>query len=266
MLQNLIVGPLGRALGLILLFSVFAMVGGGINSIFLQALDSGVVNSERVDRILAKSATVTSADDVDAVWGDHVDITEGASGEVSECKVGTLADNAAGTYFTPRGTEITVVAGATTATDAYVKNCAWSPPSPALNATGTGSLVQLIFSAMALGLPIGALISVVGFGSSFVEQTFGASKLMVAIGAVVVLVMAGSLLGVFVPFFDVAFRSLDGARYAMYETGIGSLAGVLGNFMGVTLAAGLIRLGWVLFGQYTGIGAGKSQQGMQGAL
>ncbi len=106
----------------------------------------------------------------------------------------------------------------------------------------------------------------VGFGSSFVEQTFGASKLMVAIGAVVVLVMAGSLLGVFVPFFDVAFRSLDGARYAMYETGIGSLAGVLGNFMGVTMAAGLVRLGWVLFGQYTGMGAGKREQGMQGAL
>ncbi len=121
MLQNLIVGPLGRALGLILLFSVFAMVGGGINSIFLQTLDSGVVSSERVDRILAKSATVTSADDVDAVWGDHVDITEGASGEVSECKVGTIADNAAGTYVTPRGTEITVVAGATTTTDAYVR-------------------------------------------------------------------------------------------------------------------------------------------------
>ena len=245
MLQNLIVGPLGRALGLILLFSVFAMVGGGINSIFLQTLDSGVVNSERVDRILAKSATVTSADDVDAVWGNHVDITEGASGEVSECKVGTIADNAAGTY---------------------VKNCTWSPPSPALNTPGTGVLVQLIFSAMALGLPIGALISVVGFGSSFVEQTFGASKLMVAIGAVVVLVMAGSLLGVFVPFFDVAFRSLDGARYAMYETGIGSLAGVLGNFMGVTMAAGLVRLGWVLFGQYTGQGGGKREQGMQGAL
>ena len=267
MLQNLIVGPLGRALGLILLFSVFAMTAGGVNSIFLQTQDSGVIGGERVDRVLAKSATVTSADAEDADWSDHVKITEGATGEVSSCQVGTIASNAAGRYFTPRGTEVEVVAGATTATDAYVSNCDWKEPSKALSAPGTGVLVELIFSAMALGLPIGALVSVVTFGSSFVSQATGASKLMVAIGAVVVLVMAGSLLGVFVPFFDVAFNSLDGARYAMYETGIGSLAGVLGNFMGVTLAAGLIHLGWTLFGQYTGIGAGgRREQGMSGAL
>ena len=68
MLQNLIVGPLGRALGLILLFSVFAMAGGGVNSIFLQTQDSGVIGGERVDRVLAKSATVTSADAEDADW------------------------------------------------------------------------------------------------------------------------------------------------------------------------------------------------------
>ena len=49
---NLIAGPIGRILGLILLLTVFSLGIGTINGWFLNSVDAGVVNNERFDRVV----------------------------------------------------------------------------------------------------------------------------------------------------------------------------------------------------------------------
>lgn len=119
---------------------------------------------------------------------------------------------------------------------------------------GLGGLVRLILSAAGLGLPIGAMIGLASFGSSFVQR-LGGSPLMGAIILTIRLLLVGSLVNTVTPFVDAAFDSLEGDRFTMCGEGIGSLSLVVGNVYGVILVGGLVYVAWQVIGQFRGGGS-----------
>ena len=105
----------------------------------------------------------------------------------------------------------------------------------------------LIFGAMGLGIPAGAIGFLAYFGAKIVRQNVGGSPMAVAIGATVAVVIIGAILPeIFEPLDDL-FIALDGNRYYVYSQGIGKLGGVLGNFLGISLVGGLVSLGVMLW-------------------
>ena len=75
----------------------------------------------------------------------------------------------------------------------------------------------------------------------------GGSVLAIAIGATVATVVVGAMLPeIFTP-LDKLFTVMQGVRYTVYNEGIGKLAGVLSNFFAISLLAGLVALGGMLW-------------------
>ena len=69
----------------------------------------------------------------------------------------------------------------------------------------------------------------------------------IAIGATVIVVLAGAILPeVFDP-LDRLYLSLDGQRFWVYSVGIGKLGPIIGNFMGIALLGGIVTLGMLLW-------------------
>ena len=132
----------------------------------------------------------------------------------------------------------------------------WYPASSTLSALAGGSLVQILFGAMGILLPAGALGFLGYYGAMVVKERIGGNTLSVAIGATLsVIIVAAILPEVFVP-LDLFYEGLQNPRYAMFQTGIGSLAQVLGNFFGIALVGGLISLGMILWQSSTREGQG----------
>ena len=115
-------------------------------------------------------------------------------------------------------------------------------------------------------MPIGALIGLASFGNAFVQK-MGLSPLMGAIVLVIGFLLIGTLLNVLTPFIDNAFNALDGNRFKMYDEGLGTLAGVIGNFFAVVLIGGLIYVAWNVINQFrnTGTGSGGNMFGLGGS-
>ena len=129
----------------------------------------------------------------------------------------------------------------------HIPSGEWKNASKSLTSLAGGSLVSLLFGAMAILLPAGALGFLGYFGATIVKQQIGGGTLAVAIGATVAVVIIGSILpSIFAP-LDALFIALDGNRYFIYSQGIGQLGSVLGNFLGISLIGGLITLGILLW-------------------
>ena len=64
MLQQIVMGPLSRTLGLIIIFAVFTLATGSVNGWYLLASPAGVVNNERFDRVALKGINNSA----DAAW------------------------------------------------------------------------------------------------------------------------------------------------------------------------------------------------------
>ena len=76
----------------------------------------------------------------------------------------------------------------------------------------------------------------------------------IAIGATVIVVLAGAILPeVFEP-LDKLYLSLDGQRFWVYSVGIGKLGPIIGNFMGIALLGGIVTLGMLLWKGHSGQG------------
>ena len=249
MLQNAIMSPLGRALGLVIIFAVYPLLTSSINSWYLQTTDACRVNSERVDVVS------TDVDD----WSGAVALQDNSG----KC-AGSTALTASTTYYTPSGRSV--------ASDASsdITGGVWTEKASFYDAGGLSGLVQLIMSAAGLGLPIAAMIGLASFGSSFAMK-MGGSPLIGAILLAIGLLLVGALLDTVTPFISVAFESLDGDRFIMYRQGIGALASVVGNFYGVVLVGGLIYVAWQVIGQFRGGGSSGgsnmfSGQGIAGRM
>ncbi len=197
---------------------------------------------------------MASTDSADETWAKATSNIRVSKGDSGICEIPTAA-TAADKHYTPKGTLLTFEA------KKNVPGDTWDTASRSLTALGSGSgggLVGLIFGAMALGIPAGAIGFLAYFGAKVVRQNIGGSPMAVAIGATVAVVIIGAILPeVFQP-LDNLFIALDGVRYYVLSQGIGKLGGVLGNFLGISLVGGLVSLGVMLWrgrhGSETGMG------------
>ena len=280
MLQQVVMGPLSRTLGLIIIFAVFTLSTGSVNGWYLLAEPACVVSEERFDRVVAKSAA-PNGDTADKAWQlvtngaedsaatipatlatDHTYILSNANPGCRLSSANAGATGIAQQVFTPLGTEITVGAY-TTSGPPMITGGEWAEAGSIFNAGGLSGLIKLILQAAGLGLPIGALIGLASFGNAFVTR-MGGSPLMGAIIMVIALLLVGTLLNVLTPFVNTVKYSLDNDRYVMYDEGIGTLATVISNFFAVVLVGGLIYVAWQVISQFRETGNDGSMFGDTG--
>lgn len=238
------IGNIGGLIGSVIALGIMAIilltfaptVAGDINGIFLQGKASCNLNGERFDKVVVYTGTKTADDAWYEATGVHT-LSEKAGG--TTC---TYTGIAAGTVYTPKGTSITIGASPTEITGSE-----WKEASKSVTALAGGSLALLILGAMAILLPAGAIGFLTYVGADMVRGYMGGSVLAIAIGATVTTVVVGAILPeIFTP-LDKLFVVMDGVRYTVYSEGIGKLAGVLSNFFAISLLAGLVALGAMLW-------------------
>ena len=245
-------GMIGAAISIavagIVLLTVAPGIVGDIDQIYLNGQNACQFNDERFTRVSATGTgtdgAFTAAETADAVWGAATAFTAVEVGS-SACSL-TISGGTSGTtsVYTPGG-QVLKASSATEQMPATVTRVA---SFQSLTALGGGSLVTLLFGAMAIMLPVGAIAFLGYMGGQLVQQNVGqGGGMAVAIAAAVgTAVVAAILPSVFQP-LDSFYQSLDGIRYAVYSTGIGRLGGVLGDFLAVALIAGIIVLGALLW-------------------
>ena len=279
---DLIRGPVGMVLGLIVWLVVFSLLIGAINGWYLQAVDAGVVSGERFDRVVVKGAH-TKADDAwvgvtgttnatervaDAGTNATVYTLAGTTAYLLEegetagtCRIGSIKGGAAsrrsisieaGTYFTPLGSEVYSEAASSdgdakeaniAAADIAISGCEWGEEGSVFNAGGLGGLVEIILQAAGLAPPIALLFALGTFGSSFMKN-MGSHPILAAVLTVILLLLVATLLNTFVPFLTAAFEAIDKNRFVMYDEGLGNLSVVVGNFYGVVVVASMMMIAW----------------------
>ena len=239
------VGNIGQLIGAVIALGITAIVlltfaptvAGDVDGIFAQGKNACVYQGERFTQVVT-----AGTNDPNTAWlkSGGGTLTKGAKDSASAaCIFGTLAED----VYTPKGTEI--AAGSLTL--GVLAGSTWAAPSDSVSALAGGSLVLLLLGAMAILLPAGALGFLAYTGSEMVRSYFGGSTLALAIGATVSVVVIGSILPeIFTP-LDNMFSVMNGHRFIVYSEGIGKLAGVLSNFFAISLIAGLVALGAMLW-------------------
>ena len=190
------------------------------------------------------------------------------------CRVGRLTGGTstnrditvnAVTYYTPIGTEVSspsaTGAGHTTAShisrraDVLIAGCEYKEAGSVLSAGGLGGLIEIILQAAGLAPPIGLLVSLGSFGSNFMSRVTGGSHPVIgAILAVITLLIVAVLFNVFVPFLNGAFDAIDRNRFVMYNEGLGNLAAVIGNFLGIIVVSSMLSVAWSAIKAFRGSG------------
>ena len=236
-LGKMVGGTVALAIAAIVLLTFAPQIAGDIDGISVQSKDHCVMNGERFNRVVEAANTVTNGTEAWNTASGHKRVSNNAG----ICKLTSVADKV---YFSPKGS---LVWTTSTAGDEDIAGSEWRGASKSLTALAGGSLVGLLFGAMAILLPAGALGFLGYLGAQLVQQNIGGGTLAVAIGATVAVVLVGSLLPeIFEPLDDL-YNALDGNRYQVYDEGIGKLGGILGNFLGISLIGGLITLGVMLW-------------------
>ena len=249
------VGNIGQLIGAVIALGITAIVlltfaptvAGDVDGIFAQGKNACVYQGERFTQVVT-----AGTNDPNTAWlkSGGGTLTKGAKDSASAaCIFGTLAED----VYTPKGTEI--AAGSLTL--GVLAGSTWAAPSDSVSALAGGSLVLLLLGAMAILLPAGALGFLAYTGSEMVRSYFGGSTLALAIGATVSVVVIGSILPeIFTP-LDNMFSVMNGHRFIVYSEGIGKLAGVLSNFFAISLIAGLVALGAMLWKSHSSEMEGK---------
>ena len=269
---DLIKGPVGRTLGLIVWMVVFSLFLGAINGWYLQASTACVVAGERFDRVVQKGAltaddtwanvtAVVAADATAAVQSGTLAymLAKPSSGTMCQTNVTSTATTTATAFYTPLGTEVS--AGASDATDPFTISGGSYEDAGAIFITGgLSGLVKILLQAGGLAPPLALLLALGSFGQSFMQKV-GAHPIMAAIAMAITLLLVATLLNTFVPFLEGAFLAIDSNRFAMYDEGLGSLSVVIGNFFGVVIVAGMMMIAWQMLKSMRGGDAiGGSQQ------
>lgn len=246
------IGNIGGLIGSVIALGIMAIilltfaptVAGDINGIFLQGKDTCEYQSERFNKVVLQG-TYTNADDA---WYESTTtsvIKKAASGTGCASE-GALAANTS--YYTPKGTVLPEITTSVTAgADLPASWGTWETASKSVEALAGGSLALLILGAMGILLPAGAIGFLTYVGADMVRGYMGGSVLAIAIGATVTTVVVGAILPEIFSPLDRLFIVMDGGRYLVYNEGIGKLAGVLSNFFAISLLAGLVALGAMLW-------------------
>ena len=242
----------GIGISAIILLTFAPNIVGDIDGFSLAGTDRCEFKGERfLWALLEQDATV----DGNGNWAAARNAgTSPATISAADCVKGAVAAETtmgltAGTYYTPKGTEFVVAAAAVNQPSGT-----WKTANASLTALSGGTIVLLIFSATAILVPAGAIGFLGYFGARFIASNIGGGVLSIAIGATVIVVLAGAILPeVFEP-LDTLYLSLDGTRFWVYSVGIGKLGPIIGNFMGIALLGGIVTLGMLLWKGHSGQG------------
>ena len=132
--------------------------------------------------------------------------------------------------------------------------------------TAQERLVTLLAVIAAIGMPIGAMTAIVFFGQAVISSGIsgqGASQVMVAIAAVVVILVSIQMFQQFAGFLGNAFDAVNGDRFVVFDETLGSLAETIAEFWGVLAFAGFINIASIVWRNYSG---NFSIGGTQGGL
>lgn len=279
-IKALILVPVTSTIVTIVWLALFSFGIGTINSLYLQNQAAGEIGSERLDRIVAKQSADQTADDR---WGLVTDLEDsGSSGSLvvhtaattqttsytiydsgtdDECAVSEFATTGvtAFTAYTPQGTEVTV------GTNGRVNSCDWEVASPVLTRGTLSGLIAMLLQVAGLGGPVMLIVAVGSIGGSIGSMAGGGSgwqAVLVAIGTVIALVVLVALFAEIVPFLSDAYLALTELRFAMFESGIGRVSVLIGDFLGVTAIGaigGAIWGAWSNWKRTSGGGSGYAQ-------
>ena len=260
-IQDILMGPIGRILGLMFLVSVFSIALGTVNGLFLQTQDACVLNHERFDRVVAQGGTpnaderwrqVTSS----ATLGAAVVPVTSASLLVKdgdECQISSTAITAATDLYTPLGTEVNVAAGGL-----VIAGGEWAAESGIFKGL-MGGVIGIILQACGLAGPVMLLVQLGSYAKSFMTAT-GMHPLLGIVIMLLVLLLVATLLNVFIPFLEGAVFAIDPNRFQMYDTGLGQLSVVVRSFYGVVLVSGVLMVIWSL---WNNVNSGNMLQGQR---
>ena len=254
---DLIRGPVGMVIGLVVWLIVFPLILGAVNGWYLQSVNAGVVSGERFDRVVPRAATDIKADErwaaVTAVSATGADvpvattaymITEGTGGT---CNIGDGTDvTAAQDWYTPLGTTVSSAAAS-----GEISGCKYSSAGGVFNAGGLSGLIEIILQAAGLAAPIALLFALGTFGTSFLKN-MGNHPILAAVLTVISFLLVATLLNTFIPFLSGAFEAIDPNRFVMYDQGLGNVASVIGNFFGVVVVSSIMMVAWQLVQQLRG--------------
>ena len=230
---SVIKGPVGFLVGLVIWLIVMPLILGAINGWYLLTVDACVIDSERVDRLIAKGTHANAEDAWEAATSTTVVNLAVGTGTPPAC----TATLTTGTYYTPSASPVEV------ATANTIPGGEWEPVSGLFTAGGLGSLIRLVLQAAGLAPPI-AIMAVLGsFGQSFVKR-MGGNPIIAAVVTVITLLLVATLLNSLVPFIASAFESIDPNRFAMFDGGLGNVSVIVRRFYGVVLVASLIMVAW----------------------
>ena len=222
----------------IVLLTFAPAVIGDIDGMHLQTEYACEVSGERFTKVVA-AGTSTANQQWKKTGG-------GAATPVTEAICTAVNTGGAAKFYTPKGTALVDKAAANVTAPTGLGGV-WDPPSESLVALGGGSLVTLLFGAMAILVPAGAIGFLAYTGAELANERLPLGLIGGAITAVVVVIVVGALLPqIFTPLDDL-YVVMDGHRYVVFSEGIGKLAGVLANFMGLSLVAGIVAIGALIF-------------------
>ena len=298
MSADLIRGPVGMLIGLVVWLIVFPMLLGGINGWYLQAQEAGVVSGERFDRVVLKGDHENPEDAWQAVTGLETNPTfnYGSTGldnardpadhgptenkglklvDDSGCKVyttNTVSTNnhfiKAATAYTPLGSEVSIPqlangteTGSASRREAKISGCTWEEAGEVFNSGGLSPLVEIILQAAGLAPPIALLFALGTFGTSFMRNV-GSHPILAAVLTAIAFLLLATLLNTFIPFVSDAFAAIDKNRFEMYNQGLGNVATVVGNFYGVVIVASIMSVAWQILQSLRG----RNTLSAQGAM
>ena len=225
----------------ILAFTLAPQVAGNISSIALEGKPEGYchTSNENLDRVIQGTPGAKAAD-IERAWNSadtHTDVVIRGG----ECGVTGLE----GAVYSPQG-KILMLGPNTTGTptpNAVISNGKWQPTREVLAAGALGGLIAILFGVMGILLPAGALGFVAYLGMQLARDNFGGTGMGVVIVALIGVVVLSSVFPQIIGPLDTFYQSMDGNRYYIFSTGIGSIASTLANFLGVVLIGGLIGIG-----------------------
>ena len=248
---DLIKGPVGQVIGLVVWLLVFPLILGAVNGWYLQSVSAGTVSGERFDRVV-----VRGTNDVEEAWKAVTAVEDGAVGSgvaldantaykvydsSGDCALGGLAATGvtAADAYTPLGSVLKVSAAG------KVTGCKYSAAGSVFGAGGLSGLIEIILQAAGLAAPIALLFALGTFGTSFLKN-MGTHPILAAVMTVIAFLLVATLLNTFIPFLTTAFDAIDPNRFVMYSEGLGNVATVIGNFFGVVVVSSIMMVAWQL--------------------
>ena len=271
---DIIKGPVGMLIGLVVWLVVTPLLLGAINGWYLQTIDTCELSGERFDRVV-----LTGSLDANEAWGGVTSvggsldasttalvstIAYKVKAEGTTCVLNnitrTAAFDPAAEAYTPIGSVVKIpVSG--TAADVVISGGKWAPAGGIFTEGGLSSLIAIILQAAGLAPPIAVMLALGSFGQSFIKNV-GGHPILAAIITVVVMLLVATLVNSLVPFLTTAFTAVDPNRFEMFSSGLGNVAIIVKRFYGVVLVAGLIMVAWSVIGSIRGKNALSGGQRM----